>query len=136
MLCCVIAASTAIGVLLAEDKKRRACVFRELYEFNGRMLLNLKYKKLRISQITGEGKYIPKIVSGKRVLGGDDGQFISDYFSGFGVSDAQSQIDYLNERTSLLKKKMDESFADYKKYSALYIKIALMTGILIAVLLA
>ena len=62
MLCCVIAASTAIGVLLAEDKKRRACVFRELYEFNGRMLLNLKYKKLRISQITGEGKYIPKIV--------------------------------------------------------------------------
>ncbi|HIU80631.1 MAG TPA: hypothetical protein IAC67_06930 [Candidatus Coproplasma excrementipullorum] len=136
ILCAIIAATTAIGVLLSADKKKRAQVFAELYEFNERMLINLKFGKARMSQIAADFRYIPDILAGKSVLNGSDGQFIADYIKNIGVSDSSSQIDYLNERKATIKKLMEESGENYKKYSSLYIKIALMTGILIAVLLA
>ena len=79
---------------------------------------------------------MPDIVVGKRVLSGSDGQFLCEYIKNIGVSDSSSQIDYLNERKSGIKKLMEESAENYKKYSSLYVKIALMIGILIAVLLA
>lgn len=135
-MCAIIAATTAIGVLLSADKKKRAQVFAELYEFNERMLINLKFGKARMSQIAADFRYIPDILAGKSVLKGFDGQFIADYIKNIGVSDSSSQIDYLNERKATIKKLMEESGENYKKYSSLYIKIALMTGILIAVLLA
>ncbi len=123
-------------MLLSADKKKRAQVFSDLYEFNERMLINLKFGKLRISQIAAEFRYMPDIVVGKRVLSGSDGQFLCEYIKNIGVSDSSSQIDYLNERKSAIKKLMEESAENYKKYSSLYVKIALMIGILIAVLLA
>lgn len=135
-MCAIIAATTAVGVLLSADKKKRAAVFAELYEFNERMLINLKFGKQRISQIAADFKYMPDILAGKSLLGGDDGQFISQYIKNIGVSDSSSQIDYLNERKQAIKKRMEESGENYKKYSSLYIKMALMIGILIAVLLA
>ena len=135
-MCAIIAATTAIGVLLSADKKKRAQVFAELYEFNERMLINLKFGKARMSQSAADFRYIPDILAGKSVLKGSDGQFIADYIKNIGVSDSSSQIDYLNERKATIKKHMEESGENYKKYSSLYIKIALMTGILIAVLLA
>ncbi len=100
------------------------------------MLINLKFGKARMSQIAADFRYIPDILAGKSVLNGSDGQFIADYIKNIGVSDSSSQIDYLNERKATIKKLMEESGENYKKYSSLYIKIALMTGILIAVLLA
>lgn len=136
ILCAIIAATTAAGVVLSADKKKRAAVFAELYEFNERMLINLKYGKMRLSRISSEFKYIPDILSGKSVLGGEDGKFISAYAGCIGSSDSSSQIDYLNERKSAIKKLMEESAENYRKYSALYVKIALMIGILLAVLLA
>lgn len=123
-------------MLLSADKKKRAAVFAELYEFNERMLINLKFGKQRISQIAADFKYMPDILAGKSILSGDDGQFISQYIKNIGVSDSSSQIDYLNERKQAIKKRMEESGENYKKYSSLYIKMALMIGILIAVLLA
>lgn len=123
-------------MLLSADKKKRAAVFAELYEFNERMLINLKFGKQRISQIAADFKYMPDILAGKSILSGDDGQFISQYVKNIGVSDSSSQIDYLNERKQAIKKRMEESGENYKKYSSLYIKMALMIGILIAVLLA
>lgn len=135
-MCAIIAATTAVGVLLSADKKKRAAVFAELYEFNERMLINLKFGKQRISQIAADFKYMPDILAGKSILSGDDGQFISQYVKNIGVSDSSSQIDYLNERKQAIKKRMEESGENYKKYSSLYLKMALMIGILIAVLLA
>lgn len=122
--------------MLSADKKKRAVVFKELYEFNERMLINLKYGKMRISQIASEFRFMPDILAGKSVLKGADCQFLSDYVKNIGSSDSASQIDYLNERKSAVRKLMEESAENYKKYSSLYIKIALMIGILIAVLLA
>ncbi len=131
-----MAATTAIGVLLSSEKKKRAKVYSELYEFNERMLLNLRYGKERISQITADYKFIDDILAGKELLAGEDATFLKEYGKNLGSSDCSSQIEYLSERQTFLRKMKDESMSDYKKYSSLYIKIALMAGILIAVLLA
>lgn len=128
--------TTAVGYLLSLDKKKKSMVYAELYEFNEQLLLNLKYGKVRIDAISSQFKYINDLLNGNKVLDGDDGEILLSYAKGVGTTDPQSQIDYLNEKKSVLKKLRDESAENYKKYSSLYIKIALMIGILIAVLLA
>ena len=132
----IVVLSGLLGVLLSSEKKKRAKVFDELYEFNEKMLLNLKYGKSKIKDIYSRYPYVNQIFSGKEILRGEDGQFIEAYARNIGTTDAQSQIDYLNDRKIQLKKYRDESASSYKKYSSLYIKICLLAGILVAVLLA
>lgn len=81
-------------------------------------------------------KYMPKILNGENVLSGNDGKIVNDYLENLGKTDALSQIDYLSERKSVLKKYKEDSFSDYKKYSSLYVKIFFLIGVMVAVLLA
>ncbi len=136
MLFTIIILSTLLGSLLAADKKKRMNVFKELYEFNERLILNMNYGKSKISNIAADFKYVGDLMSGKAVLSGADGEFIKNYVSNLGTTDATSQLEYLNERKSALSKLKSESEENYKKYSSMYVKISLMVGILIAVLLA
>ncbi len=132
----VAALTTSIGVFLSTNKKKRTAIFSELYEFNEQLLLNMKYSRKTLDKIAENFKYVPEILQGKKLLDGSDGEFISDYVSNIGKSDALSQIDYLNERKVTLSKLKDESAEEYKKYSSLYVKIFFLLGVLMAVLLA
>lgn len=111
-------------------------VFSELYEFNGQMLVNLKFERNPIEKVAEKFKYIPQILQGQTILDGKDGEFIAEYIYSLGRSDPMSQIDYLNDRKAALSKLRDESVQDYKRYSSLYVKIFFMIGVLMAVLLA
>lgn len=111
-------------------------VFAEMYEFNEQLLINLKFSRKSIDKIAENFKYIPEILNGKKLLDGEDGGVIAEYFSSLGKSDALSQIDYLNGRKDGLSKLKEESSSDYKKYSSLYVKIFFLIGVLMAVLLA
>ena len=123
-------------MFLSAGKKKRMEIFSELYEFNERLLINMKFSRKTLDKIACDFKYIPDIISGKKLLQGKDGEAIADYVTNLGLSDALSQIDYLNERKAYLTKFKDESLADYNKYKSLYIKIFFMLGLLAAVLLA
>ena len=135
ILLAIIALTTYVGVFLSAEKKKRAQVYAELYEFNERLLLNMKFNKYPVEQVAEGFKYVEKILQGGQVLQGSDNKTINDYFASLGTSDALSQIDYLNDRKAALSRLKDESFSDYKRYSSLYIKIFFMVGVLIAVLL-
>lgn len=111
-------------------------VFAELYEFNEQLILNLKFSKCSINKIASPFKYVESILNGSINLSGTDGEFIKDYTENLGMTDALSQVDYLSERKTLLKKYKEESFTDYKKFSSLYVKIFFLIGVTIAVLLA
>ena len=111
-------------------------IFAELYEFNEQLILTLKFTRSSMERIAEPFKFVPDILEGKELISGDEGQFLKDYVQNLGKTDALSQVDYLNERKLLLKKYKDESFADYKKYSSLYLKIFFLIGVMIAVLLA
>lgn len=125
-----------LGVLLSAEKKKRARVYAELYEFNEGLLLNLKYGSAKLKEVYEKYPAVKSAFEGGEVLGGEDGEFISAYVANIGKTDAQSQIDYLVGRREQLARLRDESGQNYKKYSSLYIKISLLAGILVAVLLA
>ena len=128
--------TTLIGIFLSAGKKKRMQIFAELYEFNEQLILTLKFTRASMEKIAEPYKFVPDILDGKELISGDDGQFLKDYILNLGRTDALSQVDYLNERKALLKKYKDESFADYKKYSSLYVKIFFLIGVTAAVLLA
>lgn len=128
--------TTLIGPFLSANKKKRMQIFAELYEFNEQLILTLKFTRASMERIAEPFKFVPDILEGKELLSGDEGQFLKDYVQNLGKTDALSQVDYLNERKLVLKKYKDESFADYKKYSSLYLKIFFLIGVMIAVLLA
>ena len=111
-------------------------IFAELYEFNEQLILTLKFSRASIEKTAEPYKYVKDVVNGKELLTGEEGQFLKDYTTNLGKTDALSQVDYLNERKIFLKKYKDESFADYKKYSSLYLKIFFLIGVMAAVLLA
>lgn len=111
-------------------------VFAELYEFNEQLILTLKFSMSSIEKIASPFKFMPDILKGKYPLSGEDADFIKDYTENLGKTDALSQVDYLSERKNLLKKYKEDSLADYKKYSSLYVKIFFLIGVLTAVLLA
>ena len=127
--------SALLGIILTADKKKTMKVFAQFYEFNEKLLLNLKYGRNKVNEIASEYEYVQTVLNGKSVLKGEEEEFLQSYISNIGSTDAYSQVDYLNERKINLKKFKDESETAYKKYGSLYFKIALMVGILVAVLL-
>lgn len=136
ILIAVVALTTFIGTYLSANKKKRMQVFAELYEFNEQLILTLKFSRASIEKIAAPFKFVPDILKGESPLSGNDAEFLKDYTDNLGKTDALSQVDYLSERKTLLKKYKEESFTDYKKYNSLYVKIFFLIGVLIAVLLA
>lgn len=128
--------TTFLGAFLSANKKKRMQIFAELYEFNEQLILTLKFSRASMEKTAEPYRYVKDVINGKELLKGEDGQFLKDYILNLGKTDALSQVDYLNERKALLKNYKDESFADYKKYSSLYIKIFFLIGVMAAVLLA
>lgn len=132
----MVGLTTSLGVFLTANRKKKMQVFSELYEFNERLLLNLKFDRNPISKVAQDFKFIPDLLGGKSVLDGKDGEVVSDYVVNLGKSDALSQIDYLNDRKAALGKLRDDSASAYKRYGSLYVKIFFMIGVLAAILLA
>lgn len=130
------ALTTSIGVFLSANKKRRMQIFSELYEFNEQLILTLKFSRSSIDKIAQPFKFVPQILNGECKLNAHDSEVVRDYLENLGKTDALSQVDYLTERKTILKKYKEESFTDYKKYSSLYVKIFFLIGVMIAVLLA
>lgn len=125
-----------MGIAAATEKKRRAKIFAEFYEFNEKLLLNLKYGREKVSKVVEEFESVRKVMDGNEVLKGEDGKFLKNYVSGIGETDAVTQVEYLNERKLALSEYKQKSQEDYKKHGSLYVKLALMAGLLVAVLLA
>ncbi|MDE6585616.1 MAG: hypothetical protein K2K80_02930 [Clostridia bacterium] len=136
ILIAIVALTTALGVFLSAGKKKKMHVFSELYEFNEKLIMNLKFNRMSMDKVAEGFKYIPEILSGNSVLEGKDSELINEYIVNLGKSDAVSQLDYLNGRKAYLAKYRDESNTEYKKYGSLYVKIFFMIGVLMAVLLA
>lgn len=123
-------------MILSAGKKKRMQVFSELYEFNEKLIVNLKFDRRPVGKVAEGFKFMPKILNGERVLDERDDDLLFGYVRDLGKSDALSQIDYLSAKSAALLKLKDETFTEYKKYSSLYIKIFFMIGVLAAVLLA
>lgn len=121
---------------LSSDKKREMKIMREFYDFNEKLILNMKYGRKKFSELKEGYPHVVKALNGGEVLSGERGEFIKKYLEGIGTTDAASQTAYLGEMKNWLAKYKDESEQNYKKYGSLYFKLCIAGGILIAVLLA
>ena len=132
----IVLLSGALGMAVSAEKKREMKVFAQFYDFNEKLIINLKYGRDKVGKIAEEFDYVQKVMRGGEVIKGDEGDFLKSYINGIGESDAITQVDYLNEKKQTLQKYKQISEEKYKKYGSLYFKMSLMAGILIAVLLA
>lgn len=128
--------SGALGAAISNEKRKEMKIFAQFYEFNEKLIHNLKYERAKVSQVAQDYPYVFNAFNGELPIKGEEGEFLANYVSGVGQTDTASQIDYLNERGQTLKKYKQSSEEKYKKYGSLYFKICVMAGILVAVLLA
>lgn len=128
--------SAALGIALSNEKKREMKIYAQFYEFNERLILNLRYGRNKLSDVAEEFDYVKRTMNGEELIKGREGAFLKDYLAHVGETDAVTQIEYLNEKKQTLAKYKQNGEENYKKYGSLYFKLCLLGGILIAVLLA
>lgn len=136
ILFAVVLLSGGLGLAISSEMKRDMKVYGQFYDFNEKLILNLKFNKDKLSVVAEQFDYVKKALGGERVIKGEDGEFLSGYLSDIGKTDAPTQLAYLNEKGKTLLEMKQKSEEKYKKYGSLYFKLSLMAGILIAVLLA
>lgn len=132
----IVLLSGGLGLAISAEKKREMNVFGQFYDFNEKLILNLKFNRDKIGTVADEFDLVKRVMSGDQLIKGGDGEFLKRYLSDIGKTDAPTQIEYLNEKGQTLEKLKKKSEENYKKYGSLYFKLSLMAGILIAVLLA
>lgn len=125
-----------MGTAISAEKRKEFKVFTQFYEFNEKLILNMKYEREKVKKVAEGYSYVEKAFSGGDVLNGAKGEFLRSYVNGIGESDALTQIDYLNAKKQELSEFKLKSEENFKKYGSLYFKLSIMAGILIAVLLA
>ena len=125
-----------MGLAISAEMKKEMKVFGQFYDFNEKLILNLKFNKDKVAVVAEECDYVKKAMNGESVVKGSDGEILTQYLSDIGRTDAPTQIMYLNEKGQTLLKLKQKNEEKYKKYGSLYFKLSLMAGILIAVLLA
>lgn len=135
ILFAIVILSALLGIALAANKKQRYKVLCELYDFNERLILNVKYERKRFEDVAAKYESVKRFLRGEEIIDGEEGEFIKKYFEVIGTTDAQSQLGYLSEMKETLGKYKTESEIKYKKYGSLYLKLCIACGILIAVLL-
>ena len=136
ILFAIVLLSGGLGLAISAEKKREMNVFGQFYDFNEKLILNLKFNRDKIGTVADEFDLVKRVMSGDQLIKGGDGEFLKRYLSDIGKTDAPTQIEYLNEKGQTLEKLKKKSEENYKKYGSLYFKLSLMAGTLIAVLLA
>lgn len=136
ILFAIVLLSGGLGLAISSEKKKEMKIFGQFYDFNEKLILNLKFNKDKVSVVAEQFEYVKKAMCGESVIKGEDGEFLTGYLNDIGRTDAPTQLVYLNEKGQSLLKLKQDSEEKYKKYGSLYFKLSLMAGILVAVLLA
>ncbi len=132
----IVLLSGGLGLAISAEKKREMQVLGQFYDFNEKLILNLKFNRDKISTVADGFDWVKKVMKGDMPVKGEDGEFLKRYVADIGKTDAPTQIEYLTEKGQALEIMKNKSEENYKKYGSLYFKLSLMAGVLIAVLLA
>lgn len=136
ILFAIVLLSGGLGLVISTEKKREMKVYAQFYDFNEKLILNLKFNKDKIETVAEEFDQVKRAMKGDEVAKGEDGEILKRYIDQIGNTDAPTQLLFLTEQGQTLQKLKQKSEENYKKYGSLYFKLSLMAGILIAVLLA
>lgn len=158
LLCiAVVAFTTFCGYLCSRKYRQRRQFFDQFKEFNERFLSEVAYYRRPILEfctrypykgefrvfledlarnIQSDNPLDAQMESGEYgFLKGEDRAFLKDYFSMFGRSDSQSQKAYFSSANTEIDVKRAHARSELKKYGDLFVKLGLLSGILIVILI-
>ncbi|MDE6690682.1 MAG: hypothetical protein K2K04_01810, partial [Clostridia bacterium] len=72
--------------------KKEMKIFGQFYDFNEKLILNLKFNRDKIAVVAEEFDYVKKAMSGESVVKGGYCDFLSQYLCDIGRSDAPTQL--------------------------------------------
>ncbi len=132
----IIILTTAVGVLIANDKKLDNKIFEELDNFNDEMLISCKFDRISKNKLLSKYNLLFNFCNNKFKLSNKDyTEFIKNYFEFVGKSDFKSQVDFMSSKKLQIETFKNETKKEYKRYKDMYLKIFFLVGVVIAVLL-
>ena len=156
----IIALSTYVGFGLSAYYRKRLKVFKDLVNFASKLVIDINFSKSRLKEIiqanirsfSGEFKHILSgylqylnnenmqfscglLFKKNTFLTSEERQTIFLFFKSLGRYDAENQISEINNYMEKFKAFSLSAEKENKKYGALYVKLGLMAGILLAILL-
>lgn len=160
LLCLIIAGATYIGYGLSSYYRKRFRFFKDCTSFASKLIVDINFSKTNLKEIinsnlnsyAGEFKHILNgylnYLSSEAVLISETllfkkNTFLNDeekqtlflFFKSLGRYDAENQIKEIQNFTAKFQDLQKTAELESKKYSALYIKLGLMLGILVAIIL-
>jgi len=148
-----IAICVFTGYKLSEKYKLRHLFYSDFNSFNRIMLGEVSFTKSTLPEVLGNARYKGNFANlleeykkflydgvefeykSLWFLSEEEKVFITTYFKTLGRSDARSQLDYLKLCEDKLKIVTAKTETDEKKYRTLYLKMGLLTGLLVLVLI-
>ncbi|MDE7301243.1 MAG: hypothetical protein K2N47_03650, partial [Clostridia bacterium] len=61
-----------LGIIITGEIKKRMKVFGEFYDFNEKLIINLKYGREKVDKVAEEFSFVKGALAGKQVLKGED----------------------------------------------------------------
>ena len=140
---------TFTGYLLSQKYKKRKDFYLGFKNFNSKLSTEINFTKNSMVKIISElnddtlfnleiKKYIKNSVSYifmDKYLTNDEVQFFYDYLKNLGVSDSETQLNFLNNINESLVEKCELTEKEYKRYKPLYIKLGFLLGLIIGIIL-
>lgn len=139
----IILVFTLCGYKYSLKFNDRKELFKDMFSFNEVMINEISFRKRTLIEIHKNKKYNSKFdsilnlyidkmdidLSESGLLKIEEIDFIDNYFSMLGKSDSDSQIKLLDTSKSIIKKYMDESSEQAKKYVGLCIRLSFLFGL-------
>ena len=138
------------GYLLTLKYKKRKQFTYDLYSFNERLISEVNFTRIPLSVFFFKYEYglgfstllkdiklknFEKVSVDFPYLTTKQKQLVGDYFLMLGKSDYKSQSEFLKNYRVEIEKEKTSSFEEYKKFSALYVKLGFLFGLILAILL-
>ena len=142
----IVVIFTLCGYKFSLKYKERKEFFKDMFSFNELMINEVSFRKRTLLEINDNQSYKSKFSdilncyiensfnetdkNQSGLLINKEVDFLDNYFSMLGKSDSESQIKLLDTSKTIIKKYMDESSEQAKKYINLCIRLSFLFGLI------
>ena len=142
----ILALSTFVGYLFSDKYAKRKIFYNSFFDFNNKLKTEITFGQSSVLDIISKSKnddvfygYIKNYYNNSNVenkfLSEEENSFVTNYLSGIGNSDKNTQLDFINKNEGYLTEKKDKSDTENKKYKSLFIKLGLLIGLIMFVII-
>lgn len=160
LLCLIITCSTYIGYGFSSYYRKRLRLFKDCHNFANKLIVDINFSKNNLKEIISSSlgnygsefkqilnRFLDYLNSHATILKSEDIfvknnflsveeiQVIFTFLKGLGRYDAENQIKELEDFKLKFDELKQQANNENKKYGALYVKLGLMFGIMLAILL-